>query len=187
MNQVSSKQHEFLHDETWILAWAGSVQRAGLYRGGTTEAARAAFRQAAIEWIDNHILPAYDQPVDEATHLRHLLQIQTTLTGLSSARAVLADNYRLGHAQKALNLLLKYRWCMGWIPEPPHCPIDRIVLGETTLAGSMNWTEIDRIEDYDRAIAAVRACATATGQSIACWELSIFARRRGRATPAATA
>ncbi|SDJ63273.1 hypothetical protein SAMN05216338_105731 [Bradyrhizobium sp. Rc2d] len=31
-------------------------------------------------------------------------------------------------AQKVLNLLLKYYWCLARIPEPPYCPIDRIII-----------------------------------------------------------
>lgn len=43
--------------------------------------------------------------------------------------SVLADGrMKIGHAQKALNLYLKYMWCAGWVREPPHCPFDRIVL-----------------------------------------------------------
>lgn len=178
-------QQRFLVEETWILAWAGSVQRTGLYRIGATEAARGAFRTAAIAWFEDRVLPAYRQPVDEETHRNHLMMAQREISQLSAATSVLAAGYRLGHAQKALNLALKYRWCLGIIPEPPHCPIDRIVLGETALAGSLNWTEIDRIEDYDRAIDAVRSCAVAAGQSIARWELVTFARRRSQVTPAA--
>ncbi len=98
---------------------------------------------------------------------------------------MLAAGYRIGHAQKTLNLVLKYRWCLGLVPEPPHCPIDRIVLSKTTLANKLNWTEMDRIEEYDEAIRAVRVCAQATGQSIARWELATFERRRDQVTSAA--
>jgi hypothetical protein len=36
--------------------------------------------------------------------------------------------FRVGTAQKALNLYLKYLWCLGEIKTPPHCPFDRGII-----------------------------------------------------------
>ena len=47
----------------------------------------------------------------------------------------------IGIAQKAVNLYLKYMWCFGWIPEPPHCRIDRTVL--EAVDDQDDWTKMD--------------------------------------------
>jgi hypothetical protein len=49
---------------------------------------------------------------------------------------------RIGLAQKALNLYLKYLWCLGEIHEPPHCPLDSIVLGQVPGCKDVRWTLI---------------------------------------------
>jgi len=98
--------------------------------------------------------------------------------GTSVGAKVLGDaGYKLGVAQKLLNLLLKYLWSLGWIKEPPHCPVDRIILGKTALRDQLNWTQMVRQEDYVRAMEAIRRKADAEGLSIAHWELKNFARR----------
>jgi hypothetical protein len=53
---------------------------------------------------------------------------------------------KIGVAQKAVNLYLKFLWCYGWIPEPPHCPIDRTVLEK--VGDYDAWTKIDTIQEY---------------------------------------
>jgi hypothetical protein len=58
--------------------------------------------------------------------------------------------YKYGVAQKLLNLFLKYLWCLGTIAEPPHCPVDRIIIGKTCYKDK-NWTEIvQRSEQLDK-------------------------------------
>ncbi len=81
-------------------------------------------------------------------------------------------------AQKLLNLYLKYLWCMGHVAEPPHCPVDRIILAETTLRDRLNWTKITTREQYMSAINALRQVATAQGQSLAVWELLNYRSNR---------
>lgn len=38
--------------------------------------------------------------------------------------------FRIGSAQKALNLYRKYLWCLGYIPFPPHCPFDATIIDQ---------------------------------------------------------
>ncbi len=51
------------------------------------------------------------------------------------------NGFRVGIAQKALNLYLKYLWCLGKITEPPHCPFDSIIISE--IKCNIKWTEMD--------------------------------------------
>lgn len=92
-------------------------------------------------------------------------------------RPVILKNgtYKYGVAQKLLNLALKYYWCLGYIPEPPHCPVDRIIIDKTQLKGKVNWTEIEDEHEYRQVIEAVRKIAGT--ESLARWELLNYGRR----------
>lgn len=54
--------------------------------------------------------------------------------------------FRLAHAQKSLSVCQKHLWCMGAIPEPPMCPIDRRIL----LAVGIHkcWTKLNCKGEY---------------------------------------
>jgi hypothetical protein len=86
---------------------------------------------------------------------------------------------KIGHAQKGLNLYLKYMWCAGWIPEPPHCPYDRIVLQFVPECKNMLWTKLDSMADYNRIVECSKIAAC--GKSLSIWELEIYNRSQQRA------
>jgi hypothetical protein len=67
-----------------------------------------------------------------------------------------------GIAQKLLNLYLKYLWCVGYIVEPPHCPIDRIIIGKTSFRDRLNWTEMGEAE-YREVIGEMTSLARSKG------------------------
>ena len=87
--------------------------------------------------------------------------------------------FNVGHSQKLINLLLKYYWCSGWLKnEPPHCPIDRIILSRAKIknAGEIPaWTKINEIKDYKKYIREIKKVAEP--KSLAMWELEAFNRR----------
>jgi hypothetical protein len=62
----------------------------------------------------------------------------------------------------------------GHFPEPPHYPIDRIIIQQTALRGKVNWTEIKIEAEYRAVIEAVRS--KAGSESLARWELRVYAR-----------
>lgn len=175
--ELSSKQ-SFILKEVCILAWGGSVQRANLYNKhlpledrGTTS-----FRLTILEFVELRLLPNYINKCSEQEHIANIKALVEH--GTQTGQAILGHaGYKVGVAQKLLNLLLKYLWCLGYVSEPPHCPVDRIVLEKTRLKGKMNWTEINSMEQYNDAIIAIREVASAKGLSLAEWELDCFSRR----------
>jgi hypothetical protein len=46
---------------------------------------------------------------------------------------------------------------MDFIPEPPHCPVDRIILEK--LGDPRNWTQLDDIKEYQEIIESIRKLA----------------------------
>ena len=55
--------------------------------------------------------------------------------------------YKIGVAQRLLNLQLKYLWCIGIAGEPPNCPVDRVMINKTYLKNQVAWTKIEDIRE----------------------------------------
>jgi hypothetical protein len=172
----------FLVGEVAVLAWSGSVQRANLYGAhvGLYDQDKARFREDVITFLDTSVIPFYVSPVSESEHVKHLRRLVKFANGCGSA--LFRFEYNWGIAQKLLNLYLKYLWSLGLIAEPPHCPVDSIVLSKTTLRTSVKWTQLADVQGYRQAIAALRTRTLKDGfHSLARWELQRgFARRMAR-------
>lgn len=66
---------------------------------------------------------------------------------------------------------------MGLIAEPPHCPVDRLIIERTSGQVEINWTEITSVDEYLLAIRALKKEAASQQLSLAEWELRYYARR----------
>jgi hypothetical protein len=149
----------------------GTVQRARVYADGSTEESKKSFREdlrSELERLENE----YRQQVSEEKHIQNILTLSSRLS--SGHKDILQKGcFRLGLAQKALNLYLKYLWCLGFIPEPPHCPFDSIVIaGLDRYYGQVNWTFITTPDEYRALIQAAKV--TAKGMRLAEWELKWY-------------
>lgn len=59
------------------------------------------------------------------------------------------EGFKISHAQKSISVYLKHLWCMGRVPMPPECPIDRTVLKAIGLKGhDAAWTGINTIDEH---------------------------------------
>jgi hypothetical protein len=122
-----------------------------------------------MEFIKRELLPKYKDEVAEKDHVDNIEKL--VLHGSQEGKRILgAEGYKFGVAQKLLNLLLKYQWCLECCSEPPHCPIDSIVLNKTKYKGKP-WTAMTTKEQYQSAIDAVRDVANRENLSLAEWEL----------------
>lgn len=165
------KKLEFLYSEFFTLTLMGTVQRNKIYKDGVAERERKAF-QIALKQNLLEISKQYKKPVSESDHELNIIQLADQLT--ASHKAILFnDRFRIGTAQKALNLFLKYLWCAGEIAEPPHCPFDFIIIQKLpNELHSNKWTKVDDIKIYRKLVAAAKACAAPI--SLAEWELSAW-------------
>ena len=168
-------KYQFLKSEFWILSWNGSVQRNSLYCDGSSDYKRKQFRREVICWLDGRMIPRYRNSVNGEQHKSHIQELCDQASAVATSQVLGADRYHLAAAQKLLNLQLKYLWCAGKIAEPPHCPIDRIVLRAAEC--NDNWTGMREMKQYENCIEAIRAKADEANKSIARWELDIYKRR----------
>jgi len=172
MNQMT----DFIIRELWILAWAASVQRAKLYKKGNENPKTNAFRKKIIDYLSSDIIPEYKNDLTENKHYSNIDKLIKFAN--NNNFGVLSDaGYKYGVAQKLLNLVLKYHWCLGLIKEPPHCPVDRVVIDSTKYKGKINWTQITQKSEYQKIIEEIKRLAQNINLSIPLWELSIYNRR----------
>jgi len=175
-------------DQFHGLVLAATVQRANIYRASATEPVRNAFRAGLRRGLDEYAAE-YATTVPSDAHVRHIATLADRLSRNHTA-ALVEGRFRIGPAQKALNLHLKYLWAAGWIPEPPHCPFDAIVIAALPLRSRISWTALDSVAGYQRLVAAAEDLAAPL--SLAEWEMREYekrspgSQRATRLTPVAT-
>lgn len=174
MASVTTKR-EYLLNELWILSWGASVQRANLFRQTASDEKKSKFRRAVIGYANKKLIPSYFSQVTEMTHISNISRLSAY--GTKVGENVLQKNgYKFGVAQKLINLQLKYLWCLDVVVEPPHCPVDRIIINKTRLREKVSWTKMVDLNEYKEVIAAIREVADRSGQTVARWELEVYDR-----------
>lgn len=162
----------FLREDFHRLALVGALQRSGTYGEGTSEAARRAFRLDLRNSLDE-LAAQYDRTVSDEQHTAAIAELARALS--ERHLEILRDGrFRIGVAQKALNLFLKYLWCAGWICQPPHCPFDRAIINLLPSEHRIAWTKCDDIDEYRTLVDAAREAAG--GKALAVWELEMYSR-----------
>ncbi len=176
---MMATKKDYIISELWILAWNASVQHASLYRKGAWKDSRDdinEFKNSVISYVSQKLIPKYKKHVDESHHCRNIEDLINYANKVDNG-VLGQEGYKYGVAQKLLNLALKYYWCLGEITEPPHCPVDRIVINKTIYRNKINWTQINSRQEYLKVIEAVRSIANSQRCSIAHWELGNYNRR----------
>lgn len=163
-------KRDFLHKEFFGLTLKATVQRAKIYGRDATEHGRMSLH-AGLHHALETTARSYTHPVTEEEHLRNIASIADRLSS-DCLGALRGERFRIGPAQKALNLFLKYLWCAGWIPTPPHCPFDSVIIGQFPASQRRNWTDLDSLGEYQKLVESARRLAGS--QSLAEWELALY-------------
>ncbi len=167
---TTPEQRRFLHDEFYGLTLGATVQRAKVYADGVADPDRRVFQRRLQQQLEASAL-RYKDPQDDANHVAQIEQLATSLS--SECRGVLrGGRFRIGPAQKALNLFLKYLWCAGEIGPPPHCPFDYRIIQRLKLSQRINWTDLDDSATYMALVKAARAQAAPL--ALPDWELQTY-------------
>jgi hypothetical protein len=168
--KMDSHKKIFLRNEFFTMSVLGALGRSKTYSEAASEDAKDLFRDTLRKKLDE-ISRCYESTVEEQEHLSNIKRLSDDLTAQFS-HCLRAGRFRIGIAQKALNLYLKYLWCLDLIPLPPHCPFDAIIIGCLPNCRDLNWTSLDTIEDYQRLVKAARE--KADGETLSEWELKIY-------------
>ena len=134
-----------------------------------------AFRESAKQLVRDFVDQRYNTSVSGDAHSENLEELAAQISAICP-NILRNENengrFRIGTTQKFVNLYLKYLWAGNKIPEPPHCPFDRIIL-VNKLCIQAAWTQMDNIGEYKKWVDKV-ACLVAKNKqysSIAEWEL----------------
>lgn len=167
---------KFIENELIADSIHGAFQRANVYSGPKVpEAQRKELRERLAQLLES-FAPKYCNPVSDQQHEANIRQIADDLTtGFRNKGLLRDDQFRIGVAQKALNLFLKYLWCLDKIPTPPHCPFDAGIIALLPRGDRQNWTELKSLGDYRALVNAARKVAK--GESLSQWQLEHFPGR----------
>lgn len=173
---IEDKKQEFMHREICslcFLAAFGMARKIPFYKADTD-------REAIRKYIRDELWELsikYSRKIEENEHVKTIETFQNEVN--RNFLGMLArDGLTFGRAQKLINLYLKYMWVCGFIKEPPHCPIDSIIIKELKKRGGEVWgpsfTNMGK-DDYKRVLSEIKKVRGK--QSVAEWELQVFNRR----------
>jgi hypothetical protein len=171
----SEAQREFMNGQVFAMTLAATAQRSNMYAAELTEVERKPV-QRTLRFVLEEICAAYVTPVDDLQHVLNIGMVAQTLSNEHGA-LLKAGRMKFGHAQKALNLHLKYLWCSERIPMPPHCPLDSIILKKIPGFTQIRWTQLDSSKKYEEIISAAKCKASLQNLSLPEWELIEYNRR----------
>lgn len=174
------QKKKFLLDQAIVNSIGAAFQHASVYIKDLKDydARKFALRKSLAEHLKS-LGADYANIVTDDKHCANIVNLAETLTTHYKDSGILrGGRFRIGIAQKALNLYLKYLWCLGDIlVPPPHCPLDRRIIDKLDLQGEKrkeyDWTKLDDIEKYKTLIAKCREKAGTV--LIAEWELTEWA------------
>ncbi len=163
----------FLLNEIWMLTFGGAFLRAYVYQPNQLEKSRSDFRKSIRSFVEKELQPQYLELVSEEQHILNIISLVKYTECQEEILTV--GRIKFGVAQKIINLYLKYLWCLGFIPEPPHFPVDRIIQEKIKYKPLLAWTKIDSEEDYMCIINFAKS-KLEENQSLAEYELYNFQR-----------
>jgi hypothetical protein len=166
---ITGEKWKFIESACATAAIAAALQRSGTYRDGTSGKKREEIRESLREHLFL-LRSEYKERVSEEQHIRNIRGLAEEMTD-KYQEFLSSDGFKIGVAQKAINLYLKYLWCLGVIEEPPHCPLDRSIISRLKANNDVNWTELTKIEVYEALMDEIGELARNEGRSIAEWEL----------------
>ena len=164
-------KENFIKNEIFILTIMGAFGHNKIYINGITEENKVKFRES-LKQLLMEIENKYKNSIGEKEHLNILVKIRKNIE-TQNKNILNGKTISFGTVQKLLNLYLKYLWCIDIICEPPHCPIDKIILNKLKDYKT-SWTKMNK-DDYIRAIKKINFVRGK--ESIAQWELREFSRR----------
>jgi hypothetical protein len=118
------------------------------------------------------LVEEYRQGISEDEHFKNINNLTEALSNGRAAEALKNGCFRIGSAQKALNLYLKFLWCLDLIPTPPHCPFDSMILSRVPECEDIKWTQLDDPLEYRRIVECAKKVAGVA--PLAEWELHVY-------------
>lgn len=177
MNLVDQK-NRFLIYELGILTLKAALstrdKKYPVYKNGIAHHQRSGAHDELRKLLSSIEEKYINANISEQEHIEF---IENTSSTLSVRLGAYLHNgtFRIGVAQKLINLHLKYLWTSGFCAEPPHCPIDGIIRDYANI--QYNWTQSNCINEYIQAVDSLKSVAKEENLTLSQWELISFRRR----------
>jgi hypothetical protein len=162
----------------WQVTVYAAFQRAKIYVKKATSEDKKELKRCLRSAIVK-LAPRYREAVADQEHMKGIARIKAKIDR-QWAHAVGKRGISIGVVQKALNLYLKLLWCLGRASEPPHCPVDSVIIATLPTLDRVPWTRIRSIDDYEKLISKLRNLAEKEGLSLAAWELVAYEKLSAR-------
>ena len=165
---MKNNKDNFINDQLWNAAWRAATQRANIYTGDIDKNEfRKNIKKDVLNFIANH-----KGSLTEG-------ELVNKIKNLSKEFSYKGFDFKIGHSQKLINLMLKYYWCLGRLEYiPPHCPIDRIILNAAKVkckGKTPSWTKLNSIDEYKEIINKIRS--NVNSKELSEWELMVYQKK----------
>lgn len=170
--ELKERKHAVIKDSLWQVTVYASFQRAKIYNATATDADKRQVKELLRCEIQKKA-KSYSNEIREAQHVKNIKAIADAINK-KYASCLLHDQIPIGVVQKAFNLHLKLMWCTGQAAEPPHCPIDKVIIDKLPYKHRRSWTKIRDIETYKHLVGALKTLAEKSERSLAIWELEEY-------------
>ncbi|SRR6266849_9203025 len=175
---------KFIEDELIAATIRGALGRGYVYSDPQdTSNPKRKELQKSLTLLLRDLASQYANSVNDQQHKENIQRIAKELTGNFEKDGLLRENkFRIGTAQKALNLFLKYLWCLNKVPTPPHCPFDDRIIGKLPLSErqkkelKLKWTQLDSLDGYQTLVDAALKVKTDAYPSLSDWELEQWSK-----------
>jgi hypothetical protein len=156
------------------LTFDGALKRAALYKRKAKDKDKKAFRvylASELPTLMGSIVRKSNY--SNTDHFDKLERFANKVTK-RHAHILKGKRFRIGNAQKFLNLYWKIAWLMKTVKRKPiHCPFDSIVIQKLPKEYRVSWTKFDSIEEYKGLVRGATECARGKDR-IAEWELGLY-------------
>ncbi|MEP7377401.1 MAG: hypothetical protein ABI675_28620 [Chitinophagaceae bacterium] len=156
------------------LTFDGGFQRSKIYKPNVSDAKRKEFRAFLTSELPKILLAIERRKkYNDRDHCKMIEKFSSNVSCRFST-IIHKKKFRIGNAQKFLNLYWKVAWLSKTTSlKPIHCPFDSIIMKKLPKNVRVSWTQFDTIEEYK---ALVKAAKETGGKhrTIADWEMKIY-------------
>ena len=148
MQKLSNEKEFYFQESIWSLTINPAIrQHRRIFKLTASRESILHFKDYLHSLIKMLFTKYYKElSVTENKHIANIILLSEKSTKFKNI--LHEGKINIGTSQKILNLYLKQMWCLHYMKhEPPHLPIDRIVL-RMIKVNDINWTEIDDIKEY---------------------------------------
>jgi len=163
---------EFINNEILSSSIFAGLARGRVYKQGISEDDKVKFKNTLKHKLSKYG-KSYKTEIKDTKHTENIERFSNEIS-IKFGKILKGNRFRIGTAQKILNLYLKYLWVLGRILEPPHCPFDSIIITELGLDSEVKFTKFDSVKDYKRLVTMAVQKAKDEKLSVAQWELKLW-------------